>query len=250
MRLDNNRPSIKQIQQDIEKMKILLRGKDDPWKEVDSLTREIDSFLRRTDVRNILDIGSRDGEVSIAFKRYFPNAKIYAFECNPQAIAICKKNFLKHPDIHLVEKAVSDICGNISFYPVDLEHSPSKNLGGSSIFPINPDYPYDKIYQTKIEVEAITLDTWMDAVGLNGVDIVWMDLQGAELKALQGLGRKIENIKLIYTGVAFVEIYKNQPLFDTVDKYLSSHNFYLYRQMHMAEHGWGNLLYVNKKFKS
>ena len=40
----------------------------------------------------IFDIGSRDCAQSIEFYNVFPNAKIYAFECNPNTIDICRKN--------------------------------------------------------------------------------------------------------------------------------------------------------------
>jgi len=39
----------------------------------------------------IFDVGSRDCSQSIEFYNSYPNAKIYAFECNPNTINICKK---------------------------------------------------------------------------------------------------------------------------------------------------------------
>ena len=40
----------------------------------------------------IFDVGSRDCMQSIEFYHTFPNSKIYAFECNPNTLNICKKN--------------------------------------------------------------------------------------------------------------------------------------------------------------
>jgi methylase of polypeptide subunit release factors len=55
----------------------------------------------------IFDIGSRDCGQSIEFYNTFPNAQIYAFECNPNTIDICKQNIVKYSDrITLIEGAV------------------------------------------------------------------------------------------------------------------------------------------------
>ena len=42
----------------------------------------------------IFDIGSRDCEQSIEFYKTFPNSKIYAIECNPNTLSLCKKILL------------------------------------------------------------------------------------------------------------------------------------------------------------
>ena len=62
----------------------------------------------------IFDIGSRDCAQSIEFYNVFPNAKIYAFECNPNTIDICRKNIENYKDrITLIEGAVCDYDGEI-----------------------------------------------------------------------------------------------------------------------------------------
>jgi FkbM family methyltransferase len=47
----------------------------------------------------ILDVGSRDLEQSIEFSSVYPNAKIYAFEPNPEQYKICAENAVNHPNI-------------------------------------------------------------------------------------------------------------------------------------------------------
>ena len=68
----------------------------------------------------IFDIGSRDCAQSIEFYNEFPNSKIYAFECNPNTIHICKNNIINYSDrITLIEGAVCDYDGLINFFPID-----------------------------------------------------------------------------------------------------------------------------------
>jgi ribosomal protein L30E len=46
-------------------------------------------LFRRKDLV-IFDVGSRDCQQSIEFYHKFPNARIYAFECNPNTLPICQ----------------------------------------------------------------------------------------------------------------------------------------------------------------
>ena len=50
----------------------------------------IEKFINYINDKNkayvIFDIGSRDCQQSIEFYNPFPNAKIYAFECNPNTL--------------------------------------------------------------------------------------------------------------------------------------------------------------------
>lgn len=78
----------------------------------------------------IFDIGSRDCIQSIEFYNNFPNAQIYAFECNPNTIPICKKNIENYLDrITLIEGAICDYDGEITFYPIDQKKN-NNYMGG------------------------------------------------------------------------------------------------------------------------
>ncbi len=73
----------------------------------------IEGFLEYLRKRNfnfnrnlvILDIGSRDCMQSIEFNNYFKNSQIYAFECNPNTIPICRNNIKNYPNINLIDCA-------------------------------------------------------------------------------------------------------------------------------------------------
>ena len=104
----------------------------------------------------IFDIGSRDCQQSIEFYNNFPNAKIYAFECNPNTLDICKKNIENYKDrITLVEGAVCDYDGEITFYPINQEKTITTwkdgNPGASSIFLSNGTYKAEHYIQDEIK---------------------------------------------------------------------------------------------------
>jgi FkbM family methyltransferase len=146
----------------------------------------IENFLKyisdKTKEYIIFDVGSRDCQQSIEFYNNFPNAKIYAFECNPNTIPICKSNIEKYTDrITLIEGAVCDYDGKITFYPINQEKTVTTwsdgNPGASSLFKSNGTYNVVETYvQDEIVTDCHRLDTVMKNHGIPMVDIIWMDL--------------------------------------------------------------------------
>ena len=214
---------------------------------VDLLMRELDGMLDSHSVRVILDIGSRDALEAIALKDHFPEATVYAFECNPPAIERCVENIGTREDVILIPKAVSDECGTVEFHAIDPERTittwPDGNIGASSLFVANPAYPNETYFQNKITVEAVTLEQWAADAGVSTIDIIWMDLQGAGLKALVGLGDLIDTVKIIYTEVEYKEVYLGVPLFPEIDEYLRSRGFHLHAKFNTSE-WFGDAMYV------
>jgi FkbM family methyltransferase len=95
----------------------------------------IKNFLNYVNINNrneqfvIFDIGSRDCIQSIEFYYAFPNSIIYAFECNPNTIDICKKNIENYKDrIILIEGCVCDYNGTIKFHPINKEKTKLRGL--------------------------------------------------------------------------------------------------------------------------
>lgn len=180
----------------------------------------------------IFDIGSRDCIQSIEFYNSFPNSKIYAFECNPNTLNICKKNIENYSDrITLIEGAVCDYDGNIRFYPINQEKTITTwkdgNPGASSIFKSNGNYTVETYVQDEIITNCHRLDSVMNKYDISRVDIIWMDLQGSELLALKGLGNYLHNVIYIYTEACHIPIYTNQALFEDINEYLV--NFYSFK---------------------
>ena len=173
----------------------------------------------------IFDIGSRDCGQAIEFYNMFPNAKIYAFECNPNTIPLCQKNIQEYSDrITLIPKAINSYTGNCTFYPIDqtktLTSWKDGNPGASSLFVANGKYAYERYVQYTTTVDCVTLSDVMQEYGIPKVDIIWMDLQGAELIALESLGEHIKTLKYIHTELSFKAIYTGQAMFRDVHLYL------------------------------
>ena len=189
----------------------------------------------------IFDIGSRDCVQSIEFYNNFPNAKIYAFECNPNTLDLCRKNIEPFRDrITLIEGAVCDYDGTITFYPINQEKTRTTwkdgNPGASSIFKSNGTYTVETYVQDEIATKCHRLDSVMRIHGIPKVDILWMDLQGAELLALQGLGHHLETVQYIHTEVSHREMYTGQVMFRELHDFIISNGFHI--QNNLSFRGW------------
>jgi len=215
----------------------------------------IEEFAKYIENKNealiIFDIGSRDCAQSIEFYKQFPNSKIYAFECNPNTLGICKKNIEPYGNrITLIEGAVCDYDGNIKFFPINQEKTITSwtdgNPGASSLFKSSGKYEIETYVQDEIATPCHRLDSIMDKYGISNVDILWMDLQGAELLALKGLGNYLQNVKYIHTEACNIEIYTNQSLFPEIHSYLS--NFFCFDLLNNVDTNnfFGDAIYKNR----
>ncbi len=199
----------------------------------------------------IFDVGSRDCIQSIEFYKMFPNSKIYAFECNPNTLDICRKNILPYSDrITLIVGAVCDYDGEIKFYPIDQDKTITSwedgNPGASSLFVSNGEYSIEKYVQYEIVTKCHRLDTIMNKYNIPNVDIIWMDLQGAELLAFKGLGKHLDNVQYIHTEVSHKEVYTGQVMFKELNEYILTKNFTI--KNNICGFGWQeDIIYENKK---
>jgi len=169
---------------------------------------KLQAFIDSSFIKIIVEAGSRDCLDAIKLRQYYKGSTVYAFECNPESIEVCKKN-IKGTDIILIKKAVSNKNGKAKFYATDMDLSTDKNIGASSLL----FHRNQKTYiQKQIEVDTIRLDTWMNEIGIEEIDLLCMDLQSAEPLALEGLGEKIHTIRYIISEVATVSYYHGDIL--------------------------------------
>jgi len=196
-----------------------------------------DQFLklcRERDCRTILELGSRDCKEAVAISRALPAATVHAFECNPAMLGICRANLAasEHENrITLHSVAVWDATCKIPFYPINPAKTvtswPDGNPGASSCFRANGAYDHiEKYVQDEIEVQAMRLDEWARQAGIEQVDAIFADLQGAELQAFLGLGLLIDGVKVICTEAGWRPKYHGQCVFSELNSWLVDRGFH------------------------
>lgn len=165
----------------------------------------------------ILDVGSYTGEQAREFAVQFPQARIFAFEARPQSAKAIRRTVASIPNISVVEAAVHEFDGETEFHAVD-----EVNPGASSLFLGSGVQEIHPIQQVPIRVPTSRLDTWAKRTGVNRFDLVWMDLQGAELLALRGMGDMIATVRAIQLEITYRELYQGQVMWPEIRDYLET----------------------------
>lgn len=136
-----------------------------------------------------IDIGSNIGYYSlIASKKY---AQVYAFEPVPTNINKLYEsiNINKITNIVPIEKAVSDIDNS----KLELTVFPT-NMGGSRDIRETINTSIRHMTQYKINnIQTITFDSFIKEYNINTVDLIKVDVEGAELHVLNGMKQSLQN---------------------------------------------------------
>lgn len=90
------------------------------------------------------------------------------------------------------------------------------------------------------EVVLETLDRWCVDNGVEAVDFLKIDIQGAELDVLKGAPQTLDTVRIVEVEVEFNPIYLDQPLFSDVDTFLRERGFVLWRMDSLTHYGLPN----------
>ncbi len=131
----------------------------------------------------VVDVGAHIGYFTLlAARRVGPTGRVYAFEPVPYNYNLLVKNIALngYENIVPVQKAVSDKVGTATFYihPNQVGHSFYPETLGRS--------------KTAITVETTTLDQFFSEQGWPPVQMVKMDIEGAEPAALEGMAKVMQ----------------------------------------------------------
>jgi len=205
----------------------------------------------------IVEIGAHFGEDSVRFSETFSKAVIHCFEPDPRCIKIFKKH-VKSERIVLNELALSDIDGQGMFFQsyqeqnevkvpnkydwISTEDYDKEKLNASGASSLKKGYKH--AVKNSVEVKTKRYDTWYKESGIKIVDLVWIDVQGAEKEVIDGMGDAIKNIKFIWTeyGETFYDgaMTRSQTI-----NLLESLNFKLIPELSSRDDN-GDLLFYNR----
>ena len=135
-------------------------------------------WTRRANDFVVIDAGANVGSWTAEFRKLVTGrGRIYAFEPQPQAAAKIRELCVR--DCEVVELALGRQPGTLAFYTA----GPADTMG--SLFQRHDTYAANRRYE-QFDVKVIRLDDFVKANHIDRIDFMKMDLEGAELEALNG----------------------------------------------------------------
>ncbi len=192
----------------------------------------------------IIDCGAHDGSDSIALAKLFKKGIIHSFEPVENLFVRLKKNTQPYPNIKCYKIALSDQNGVQNFFISEGASDASSSL----LEPLAhlKDHP-DTFFKTNINVPTATLDYWMNENNVQKIDMLWLDMQGFELKMLQASKSVLNTVKVIHTEVSTRETYKSVAQYFEYKFFLEQLGFKVVIEAIPKNWDMGNLLFVKNK---
>ncbi|MBI5913477.1 FkbM family methyltransferase [Candidatus Azambacteria bacterium] len=129
----------------------------------------------------IFDFGSNVGASVIYFKLKYPKAKIYAFEPDPRNGEKLQRNLEQFSDVAVLRYAIGGENGKRNFFA-----HPESGISSSLRERVSGQGSY--------EVEGRTIDAVMEELGVEEIDMLKFDIEGAEQEAFENF-KNIAHVK-------------------------------------------------------
>lgn len=200
---------------------LYVRGIYDP-----NMAVLVNTFLPKDGV--LLDIGSNMGYYSmLAAKRLDENGLIIAVEPSSRdykrMVANIKENALESK-IKTMMVAVGDRLGNKTIQIASEERNGLNTLGA--------EFSYKGIEKISTEMAIVTtIDTIVSSEGLSRVDVIKMDIEGSEVRALEGAKDTIAKYHpVLLIGVNSDALVKSKRSIRDLENILKEMNYSIYKQ--------------------
>lgn len=198
----------------------------------------------------IIEAGAFTGKDSKRLAQTWPNGTIHSFEPDPVIFAQLKKETKDIANIHCYPLALAEKNGTATFWPSQHPKKPDRPSQAGSLLEPKERLTWSNItFKQSIEVKTITLTAWAKQHNISDIDLLWLDLQGAELPVLKASKDLLQKVSYILTEVHFIEAYKNQAIYPHVKAWLEQEGFQMIGKDFTEEPTWffGNGLFSQVK---
>ena len=205
----------------------------------------------------LFDIGAHHGETVRYLKELFEKSTIYSFEPDPESFQILSSKAVS--GVHYYNLALSDVDGSSIFYRNKVSHTNSLlkvNLNSEDSIKIaaskaKGDEQYMSEFNIESQVDTITLDSFAKFNFIKNVDLLKIDVQGAESKVISGGGEILRKTAIVVIEISFFDYYEQQTSFLDVELILSPLGVRLYSISEISNNpmngrtDWVEVVYVN-----
>ncbi len=175
----------------------------------------------------IFDVGANIGQSILKYRTLFPDAGICSFEPNLEVIRELQLNADQASGVEIFKIAFSDSDGESEFYRTAVPEASSLLKPEQFLMDLSKENKYDF---DKVVVPTMTLDTFVEEHQVSTIDLLKIDVQGAELKVLEGSSVSLKSglIKCIYIEVNLASTYVGQMSLNQLMKLMAACNFQLW----------------------
>lgn len=194
--------------------------------------------------RTVLHVGAHEAEEMAAYESHGWGSDRTVWIEGQHELAERLSARLAEQTHHQVVHAVAwDSVETVTFYRTN-------NSQSSSVFPLklhSAEYP-SIVVEEEFSVATSRLDEVLsrDPILDLGISFVNLDIQGAELRALKGLGRHLTHVGAIYSEVNIAELYEGCATLREMDAFLQKHGFILV-DIRLNNARWGDALWLPKR---
>jgi FkbM family methyltransferase len=176
----------------------------------------------------IFDVGANIGHTAKRFRSIFPEAKVYCFEPFPSSFERLSSALNGDPAVESHQLALSNLPGT-SKLTVN-QSTATNSLLTSDTRAANYWGPNLLDTQDVIEVKTETLDRFCDSKGLKHLDILKLDVQGAEFSVLEGARELLQHqhVDLIYMEMITAPTYVGQRKLSEYLEFFETLNYELF----------------------
>lgn len=143
-----------------------------------------------TPPRTIIDAGAYTGFSAIYFAERYPAERILALEPDPSNFALLVRNVRPFPNIIPLQQALWHRDGHIDL------HDPGTGHWGFYVSPDGPD-----VGQSLAQVEAVSLRTLIERFALERIDLLKLNVEGAEKEIFEHCGDWIGRVGAIFAAL-------------------------------------------------
>lgn len=175
---------------------------------MDRLIDIVRKYFSDEDISCVVEVGSMNGADAIYFKQEFPAAQVVAIEG-------LKENYENFQDnvvaggVEWIHAVVTDKNDHVTFYV-------KKINGIHSIFDRGETYG---------EEERTVPCCRLDSLIYQPIDMMKIDVEGATLEVLKGMGRLLSTVKIMHIETESYRFFRGQSLHGDVAEFLEGHNF-------------------------
>lgn len=185
--------------------------------------------------KGVLHVGANVGEEAPVYLELGIKRQIW-IEANPIIFARLVSNISNNPEASAYNVCIGDKKEKVIFHVSNNGSQSSSILELGTHLQQHPEVHYIE----DVEMETERIDNIFTS--LEDYDFLNIDLQGAELRALKGMGELLHQFKWAYLEVNRAEVYKGCPLIEDIDFYLGAYGFNRVETKWVGN--WGDALYV------